>query len=183
MSSSDRVPRFLGRAWPLLLTRGVVCALFGLVTAFWATPDDTAMRLMVGAYMLLLGLVNWRISVVVQDRRVLSYALTIAVFAVILLIAPGRSAFALVAALGFTLFGLMEATVCWMSRRAHPVVRDGVILGVVMAGSGIILPFVQELGPHGMLGVLGGGAIICAVLMLIGALTVRHEAVSGSLPV
>ncbi|MEH0108769.1 hypothetical protein V6N00_03440 [Tersicoccus sp. MR15.9] len=182
MSSSVHGPRHLSRAWPLLLVRGVVCAAFGLTTAFWATPGDTAMRLMIAAYMLLLGVVNWRLSVTVQDRRVLSYALTIAIFGLIVLVAPSRAMLALVAALGFTLFGLMEATVAWMSRRAHPVVRDGAIIGVAMAGSGIILPLVQDLGPHGMLGVLGGGAIISAVIMLIGALTVRHEAASGSLP-
>ncbi|OMH34243.1 hypothetical protein [Tersicoccus sp. Bi-70] len=182
MSSSAHAPRFLGRAWQLLLVRGLVCAVFGLITAFWATPDDTAMRLMIAFYMLALGVVNWRISVAVRDRRVLSYALTIAIFGVIVLIAPSRAMLALVAALGFTLFGLMEATVCWMSRRTHPVVRDGVIIGAAMAGSGTILPLVQDLGPHGMLGVLGGGAIICAVVMLIGALTVRHEITSGSLP-
>ncbi|GGC79671.1 hypothetical protein GCM10011512_02830 [Tersicoccus solisilvae] len=182
MSSSAHTPRFLGRAWSLLLARGLVCALFGLTTTFWATPDDTAMHVMVAVYMLLLGLVNWRISAAVRDRRVLAYALTIALFGVIVLVAPSRAMFAMVAALGFTLFGLMEASVCWMSRRSHPVVRDGVIIGLAMAGSGIILPLVQDLGPHGMLGVLGGGAIICAVVMLIGALTVRHETVSGSLP-
>lgn len=181
MSSIPPRPRFLARAWPLLLLRGAVCAVFGLTTAFWATADDAAMRVLVAAYMVLVGVVTWRLAAAVKDRRVFASSLTLVIFGLVVLLAPSRPILALVAALGFTLFGLMEATLCWMSRRAHPVVRDGVITGVVTAGSGVLLPVVQSLGAHGMLGVVGGGAIICAVVMLIGGLTVRHEAITGSL--
>ncbi|OMH27742.1 hypothetical protein BKD30_03665 [Tersicoccus phoenicis] len=182
MPSTAHAPRFTGRAWPLLLTRGLVCALFGLTTTFWTTPGDDAMRALTAVYMVLTGFVNWRLAVAVRDRRVLASALTVILFGVLVLPAPNHAVFAMVAALGLTLFGVMEATVSWMSRRTHPVIGDGIITGLVTAGSGIILPLLQDLGPRGMLGILGGGAIVCAVVMLIGALTVRHETIAGSLP-
>ncbi|WP_240691970.1 hypothetical protein [Arthrobacter sp. CAU 1506] len=54
--------------------------------------------------------------------------------------------------------------------------RDWLITGAVSVGFGIALPFFSYLGPHALLGVLGGAAIIIAVVLLIAALSLRHDA-------
>ncbi|MEV7648266.1 hypothetical protein [Arthrobacter sp. NPDC089319] len=54
--------------------------------------------------------------------------------------------------------------------------RDWLITGAVSVGFGIALPFFSYLGPHALLGVLGGAAIITAVVLLIAALSLRHDA-------
>ena len=53
------------------------------------------------------------------------------------------------------------------------------ILGVTAAAAiGVLL--VAGLGPHAILGVVGGAAIISGVLLLLAGLTLRHESRSGS---
>ena len=54
--------------------------------------------------------------------------------------------------------------------------RDWLITGAVSVGFGVALPFFSYLGPHALLGVLGGAAIIIAVVLLIAALSLRHDA-------
>jgi hypothetical protein len=42
-------------------------------------------------------------------------------------------------------------------------------------GTGAILPFVEHLGPHALLGVTGGGALLSVVVLGIAALSYRHD--------
>jgi hypothetical protein len=48
--------------------------------------------------------------------------------------------------------------------------------GVIGLGTAAALPFFIQLGPHALLGVAGGGAIIGGVLWLLAGLTLRHDA-------
>jgi hypothetical protein len=47
---------------------------------------------------------------------------------------------------------------------------------VIGLGTAAALPFFINLGPHALLGVAGGGAIISGVLWMLGGLTLRHDA-------
>lgn len=52
---------------------------------------------------------------------------------------------------------------------------DWMISGVLGLGTGILLPFFANVGPHALMGVAGGGALMIGALWALSALTLRHD--------
>lgn len=90
---------------------------------------------------------------------------------------PGTApVLALIASLVLFLVGLPEGWLGTSRRSQHPLARDWQIVGLVNAVAAIGVLLVAGLGPHAILGVVGGAAIISGVLLLLGALSLRHDA-------
>ncbi len=165
--------------WKPLLARAVVSAVFGLVTIFWREPSTSVMSLAGGLYLVLSGVAYlWTHRMV--HRGASSKLLTsiggglllgagIASLAVV----DDRS-FAFAGALALVVAGLAELA-RGLAVRGHAAARDFVVVGAVGLVTGVILPFVEDLGAHALLGVTGGGALLTAVVLGIAALTYRHD--------
>ena len=81
------------------------------------------------------------------------------------------------AAAALILGGVAELVAWARFRRAFIPARDQLWTGLVGVASGAALAVgaVQGLNPHGQLGIVGGGAIIIGVLLLISGLGFHHE--------
>lgn len=60
-------------------------------------------------------------------------------------------------------------------KKKSPLRGDWIVSGILGLGTGIILPFVAAAGPHALLGVSGGGAMMAGALWTLSALTLRHD--------
>lgn len=90
---------------------------------------------------------------------------------------PGTApVLALIASLVLFLVGLPEGWLGTSRRSQHPLAKDWQIVGLVNAAAAIGVLLVAGLGPHAILGVVGGGAIIAGVLLLLAGLSLRHDA-------
>ena len=89
---------------------------------------------------------------------------------------PGGLVFGTIAALGLGLAGIAELYLGLTTRGRSVLARDWIASGVIGLGTAGTLPFFIGLGPHALLGVAGGGAIISGVLWVLAGLTLRHDA-------
>ena len=81
------------------------------------------------------------------------------------------------AALGLGLAGAAELYLGIATRGRSVLARDWIASGVDRRWAPrSALPFFIDLGPHALLGVAGGGAIISGVLWALAGLTLRHDA-------
>lgn len=167
------------QVWKPFLTRAVVSAVFGLVTIFIREPSTLTMSLLGGAYLLLIGaaylwthrLKRWgRSSWLFTD---VGAGLLLGAGIASLVFVDDRS-FAFAGAVALVVGGVAEL-VRGLGTRTHPAGRDLITIGVVGVATGLILPFVEPLGPHALLGVTGGGALLTAVVLGIAALSYRHD--------
>ena len=169
--------------WKPVLLRAVLALVFGAVTVFWAAPPVAAMGWTGGLYLLATGLVlMWSVKKTGlphghRTAKVLAAAgavLTGTGAAVGLL--PGNLVFGVIGALGLGLAGAAELYLGTATRRRSVLARDWIASGVIGLGTAAALPFFIDLGPHALLGVAGGGAIISGVLWTLAGLTLRHDA-------
>lgn len=175
------------RLWLPVLLRAIVALAFGAITVFWGQPTTTGAAWVFSAYVwCLLAAEAWllrserpapgRISALFG---LVPYALA-AVAAVVLVVAPSVNLLAWAGAGALVLVGISDVVRSVLSRRrvdqgSGPLARDLLIAGVVNFGGGILLPFFAALGPHALLGVAGGAAIIIGVLLVIAGLSLRHD--------
>lgn len=169
--------------WKPVLLRAAVALVFGAVTVFWAAPSVAGMGWTGGLYLLATGLVLlWSVKKTGlahggRTAKVLAAAgavLTGTGAAVALL--AGNLVFGVIGALGLGLAGAAEFYLGLAARRRSVLARDWIASGVIGLGTAAALPFFIDLGPHALLGVAGGGAIICGVLWTLAGLTLRHDA-------
>lgn len=169
--------------WKPVLVRAAVALAFGAVTVFWAAPPVGAMAWTGGLYLLATGLVLlWSVRKTglphgTRNAKVLAGAgaVLIGAGAAVALI-PGNLVFGAIGALGLALAGAAELYLGAAARRRSVLARDWTASGVVGLGTAAALPFFIDLGPHALLGVAGGGAIISGVLWILAGLTLRHDA-------
>jgi hypothetical protein len=170
-----------------VLVRAAVALVFGAVTVFWAAPPESGMGWAGGLYLLATGVVMiWTVPKTgfpprEGAGRVLSAggaALAGAGAAVALIPAP--LVFGTIAALGLGVAGAAELFAGIRGRGRSVLARDWIASGVIGLGTAIALPFFIGLGPHALLGVAGGGAIISGVLWMLSGLTLRHDAPGDS---
>lgn len=165
--------------WKPFLVRAAVSALFGLLTVFWRDPSTLVLSVAGGVYLLLSGaaylwthrMAHWgprfRLVTDIGGGLLLGAGIASLVFA------DNRS-FAFAGAVALVVAGLAEL-VRGLSVRAHAASRDLVVVGLVGIVTGAILPFVEQLGAHALLGVTGGGALLTAVVLGIAGLSYRHD--------
>ncbi|MFC3300703.1 hypothetical protein FJV46_06285 [Arthrobacter agilis] len=164
--------------WRPFLARAVIAAVFGLVTIFWREPSTLVMSVAGGLYLLLTGVVylwlhrvrQWRHSSLLAD---IGGGLLLGAGIASLVFVDDRS-YAIAGAVALAVAGVAEL-VRGLTLRGHAAARDLLVLGVVGIGTGVILPFVEPLGAHALLGVTGGGALLSAVVLGIAALSYRHD--------
>lgn len=170
-----------------MLVRAAVALGFGAVTVFWAAPSTAGMGWAGGIYLLATGVaLLWSVNKTglragSASSKVLSAAgavLTGTGAAVGLM--SGNLLFGVLAALGLGLAGAAELYLGITSRGRSVLARDWIASGVVGVGTAGLLPFFIDLGPHALLGVAGGGAIISGVLWMLSGLTLRHDARADS---
>lgn len=172
--------------WKPFLVRAVVSAVFGLVTIFWREPSSLVMSLAGGLYLLLVGsayLWTHRMAHWGSGSKLLTDiggGLLLGAGVASLVFIDDRS-FAFAGAVALFVAGLAEL-VRGLAVHGHPAARDLVIVGVVGTATGAILPFVEQLGAHALLGVTGGGALVTAVVLGIAALSYRHDSALGASP-
>jgi uncharacterized membrane protein HdeD (DUF308 family) len=170
--------------WPPTLFRAVVAAVFGAVSIFWQEPALGPASLAVGAFLLLTGASIWLLArrpEAAPQRRLLGVAAAVlGATGVLVPFFPSPEALAWLAAAGLVCSGAVELLLWWRSRRhgaARSVLaKDWLITGAVAVLFGAALPFFAPLGAHALLGVAGGAAIISAVVLLLAALSYRHDA-------
>jgi uncharacterized membrane protein HdeD (DUF308 family) len=164
------------------MLRALVAAVFGALTIFWQEPGEAVMAVAGGLYLLLSGAAVWMLSrrPAAGDYRTL-LTLQAGAFAVAGLLAMALQApatFTILATAALLIGGGAELVLWWQNRGAHGSVlaKDWLITGAVSVGFGAAMPFFTHLGAHALLGVLGGSAIIIAVVLGIAALSYRFDA-------
>lgn len=170
-----------------MLVRAVLALAFGAVTVFWAAPSSSEMGWTGGLYLLATGLVLlWSVSKSgLRPGSAASKALSAAGAVltgtgVAVAFITGNLAFGVLAAVGLGLAGAAELSLGFTCRGRSPLARDWIASGAVGLGTAALLPFFIDLGPHALLGVAGGGAIISGVLWVLAGLTLRHDARADS---
>lgn len=173
--------------WKPVLVRAAVALGFGAVTVFWASPSPSGMGWAGGLYLLATGVVLlWGVNKSglrpgSAASKILSAAgavLTGTGAAVGLI--SGNLVFGVLAAVGLGLAGAAELYLGITNRGRSLLARDWIASGAVGLGAAALLPFFIDLGPHALLGVAGGGAIISGVLWVLAGLTLRHDARADS---
>ena len=170
-----------------MLLRAVAALVFGAVTIFWAAPSVAGMGLAGGLYLLATGAALFRGIPRAGLRRGrvarpghVGGGLHPHRRGRTVMILQGSLLFGVIAALGLGLLAAVELYLGWRLRGRHVLARDWLASGVIGLGTAVALPFFIPLGPHALLGVAGGGAIISGVLWILAGLSLRHDARTGA---
>ncbi|MET3810503.1 hypothetical protein [Arthrobacter sp. UYEF3] len=168
--------------WRPVLVRAGVALVFGAVTVFWAAPPAAGMGWAGGLYLLVTGVVLvWSVKKTglphgERSAKILAAAgAVLAGTGVAVALLTGSLVFGTLGALGLGLGGAAELYLGVAARRRSVLARDWVTSGAIGLGTAVALPFFIDLGPHALLGVAGGGAIISGVLWTLAGLTLRHD--------
>lgn len=171
------------KLWQPVLMRSMITLLFGIITVFLGTPDTLGLCLNFAWYFLALAATHYwfvkRLELPLRDPRrmvLLSAAGVLGVSGVIVFISTSAAIAAWLGAAALLIMGAAELFAAIRSEGKTPLRSDWLIAGVIGIGTGLLLPFFIELGPHALLGVAGGGALMSGALWLLSALTIRHEA-------
>lgn len=173
--------------WQPVMLRSMATLLFGIVTVFFGAPDTLGLCLNFGWYFLVLAALHYwfvrRLALPRADARrlaLLGAAGLLAVAGVVIFIAINTALAAWLGAAALAVMGGAElfAALHNPSGKAgkSPLRSDWLISGVLGLGTGLLLPFFAAAGPHALLGVAGGGALMTGALWLLSALTMRHDA-------
>ena len=165
-----------------ILIRAVVALAFGLTTVFVAEPGLTWMKVMFALYLAFSGSAMWeylrRDPVPVAMRSPLSLAAAAWMLGVIVLLFLGSPAAVGVAAGAALVLGGVAELVAWARHRREFIpARDQLWTGLVglLSGGGVVVSALQGFGPHALLGIAGGGAILIGVLLMVSGLGFHHE--------
>lgn len=181
--------------WQPVLLRALVAAVFGAVTIFWQEPGQIVMAVSTAVYLLgnaaAVYLLRSRLgssstgSTSGKLTRALLRLAGVALAAGGLLTVMFQTPGAYMALVGATLLvaGGVEIFLGLRHRRDTGLARDWRITGLVNVITALLLgllPLFAPPQPHALLGVVGGSAIIIAVLLTLAGLGYRHEAASGT---
>lgn len=167
--------------WKPVLIRALVAAIFGVSTIFLSEPGVSLLKYAVAAYLVFSGTAMWeylrRDPVPEAMRSPLSMAAAAWMLgAIVLLFLNDTLVIALVAAAALLLGGIAELVAWAKHRKSFVPARDQLYTGIVGVLTAVGLVLFRELDPHGLLGIIGGGAIIIAVVMAISGFGFRHDA-------
>lgn len=175
------------RLWQPVLFRSMVTLLFGIVTVFWGAPDVLGLCLHFGWYFLVIAAGQYwfvrRLALPQQDVRrlvLLAAAALMAVSGVVIFVAINTALAAWLGGAALVAVGAAELFAALHNRNAtakkSALRSDWLISGILGVGTGLLLPFFINAGPHALLGVSGGGALMVGALWLLSSLTLRHDA-------
>ncbi|TLP96972.1 hypothetical protein FEF26_08285 [Nesterenkonia salmonea] len=161
--------------------RAVVTTVFAVLTIFWTDETMTLARIALAAFFILCATAVWDYVKTEQVPPKLTGAAALGAAAWVLsgiaaLFAATPTALAIIAGVGFLIMGACELYGGLKVRAEFVPSRDHIILGVVGVLTGVGLFLGAGLDPHGILGISGMGVIIMAVLLLISAAGLTHEA-------
>ena len=166
----------------------MIMLLFGIITVFWGSPDTLGLCLNFAWYFLVLAASHtWfvrRLGLPRDDPKrlvLLGAAGLLAVSGVVVFIAVSTVVAAWLGGMALALMGAAEIFAALHNRGKDSATKsslrsDWLISGVLGIGTGLLLPFFTAAGPHALLGVSGGGALMSGALWLLSALTLRHDA-------
>lgn len=166
----------------------MITLFFGIITVFWGTPDTLGLCLNFAWYFLILAASHyWFVRRLALPRKelkrlvLLGAAALLAVSGVVVFIAVNTIVAGWLGAVALTLVGAAEVFAALHNRNKDSAAKsslrsDWLISGVLGIGTGLLLPFFIAAGPHALLGVSGGGALMSGALWLLSALTLRHDA-------
>lgn len=172
--------------WQPVLLRALITLFFGLVTVFWANPGTLGLCLSVGAYFLALAGSQYLVIRTLNLPRgntartvLLGAAGMVGMSGVVVAISLSPVVTAWLAGAALAILGGAELFAALHkqggAKSNSPLRGDWIISGALGLGTGILLPFFATVGPHGLLGVTGGGAMMTGALWVLSALTLRHD--------
>lgn len=167
--------------WKPILIRALIAVIFGLTTVFLQEPGLGVLNYGLAAYFVFSGSGLWeylrRDPVPERMRGPLSIAAAVLMLgAVALLFAGSVFVAGIIAAAALIGSGAAELTAWAQHRTAFVPARDQLYTGLVGALSGVGLLLFLHLDAHGLLGIVGGGAIVIAVVLAISGFGFRHDA-------
>lgn len=171
--------------WKPLLLRAIVAAAFGVLTIFWQEPSLAVLVVAGGLYLLATGACALVLARCLPADRasakpvLRAEAVVLAVGAAVVFVLPSAGVFAAAASAALLFSGGMELYLGLKHRGRFAAARDWVITGAIGVGTGALLPLFVDLQAHALLGVVGGSAILIAVLLGLAALGYRHDAASA----
>lgn len=171
-----------GRVAPVVHALGYL--LFGLVTVFVQAPTWGTVKLLVGAFLLVVGASQWLGARALTGSSAgsvfRSVALVQAAAAALLVVQPDEPArIVLIICAGVGLGELMKTLVGVRFRAGLTAARDWLLEGAVMLAAAVCVPLVAGIGAKAVLGVTGGGALVVGVFLLVAALGSRDEAATA----
>ncbi len=177
--------------WQTVLLRAMVTLAFGLITVFWAEPGVLGLCFGFAGYFLALAASHyWVVRTLELPRRhrgrmvLLAAAGLLAMSGVVVAISGSTLIAAWLGGSVLAVMGVAELFAATdKSAGSTPVNRalhsDWIISGVLGLGTGILLPFFATVGPHALMGVSGGGALLVGALWTLSALTLRYDGGKG----
>ncbi|WMY78682.1 hypothetical protein [Citricoccus sp. I39-566] len=167
--------------WKPILVRALIAVIFGLTTVFLQEPGLGVLKYGLAAYFVFSGSGLWeylrRDPVPERMRGPLSIAAAVLMLGAIALLFAGSVFVAgIIAAAALIGSGAAELVAWAQHRKAFVPARDQLYTGLVGALSGVGLLLFLNLDAHGLLGIVGGGAIVIAVVLAISGFGFRHDA-------
>lgn len=178
--------------WQTVLLRALVTVAFGLVTVFWAEPGSLGLSVAFTCYFLALAACHYltvrALALPRGDTRrlvLLSATGLLAMSGVVVAISASTVVTVWFGAAALAALGVAELYAARYrppasnkpasAQRKLDLRSDWLISAVLGIGTGLLLPFFADAGPHGLLGVAGGGALMSGALWTLSALTLRHD--------
>lgn len=172
--------------WQTILLRALLTVAFGLLTVFWAEPGVTGLGVAITCYLLALSATQYltvrTLALPRRDaRRLVLLGATglLGMSAVVVAISGSTLITAIFCGAALAVMGAAElfSALRKPADGGKATLRsDWIISGVLGLGTGLLLPFFVTAGPHGLMGVAGGGALMSGALWTLSALTLRHDA-------
>ncbi|MHA7305608.1 hypothetical protein ACX80E_10235 [Arthrobacter sp. TMN-49] len=180
--------------WRAVLLRALVTLAFGLTTVFWGAPGTLGLCLSLGAYLLAAAAAHYwtvhTLSLPRNDARrlvLLGAAALLAVSGVVVVISASTLVAAVLGGAALAVMGAAELFAALYrpagtAKTKSALGSDWLISGILGLGTGFLLPFFAAAGPHGLMGVAGGGALMTGALWALSALTLRHDGHKAKAP-
>lgn len=164
---------------PVLL-RGLTAVAYALISIFWIGADQKVLSYSTAGLLVLTGVFMWQYASVpsapAKPRNLYALGAGIMLLAgITMFFASTPALVAYVAAAAFVIAGVCEITVFAKYRAEFPPYRNQLISGAVATGVGLALLFAGNLDVHGVLGMIGGSAVVFAVFELIAAFGHLHD--------
>lgn len=164
---------------PVLL-RGITAALYALVSIFWIGADEKVLGYSTAAFLVVTGVFMWQYVTVpsAPDKSRNAYALGAGLMllsGIATLFVSTAMWIGFIAAFAFLVTGLVELYVFFTLRHQFPPFRNQLVTGVVALVVAAAAVVGYQMDAHAMFGIIGGGAIVLAVFVLIAGFGHRHE--------